>query len=44
MAVVGEVLQSRRETCSGHDLFAVAVVKDGTVVGHLPRNISALYL
>ena len=42
MAVDGEVLQSRRETSNGLDPFAVAVVKDSTVVGHLPRRISAV--
>lgn len=42
VAIDGQVLQSRRETTNGHDPFAVAVLKDGTVVGHLPRKISAV--
>ncbi len=42
LAVDGQVLQSRRETSNGHDPFAVSVVKDSTVVGHLPRKISAI--
>lgn len=42
VAVDGEVLGCRRETSNGHDPFAVAVVKDSTVVGHVPRRISAI--
>lgn len=41
-AVLGEILQCRRETNNRRDPFAVAVMKNGTVVGHLPRKISAL--
>ena len=38
-AVLGEILQCRRETNNRRDPFAM---KNGNVVGHLPRKISAL--
>ena len=34
----------RRETSNRFDPFAVAVIKDGTVVGHVPRKLSAICL
>ena len=40
--IEGEVLQCSRETSNWHDPFAVAILKDGTVVGHVPRKISAM--
>lgn len=39
---VGEVLPVRRELANEHDRFAVAVLKDGEVVGHIPRTLSKL--
>ena len=39
-AVIGEVLQCRRETGNRHDPYAVATLSDGRVVGHVPRKIS----
>jgi len=38
---VGEVLYCRRDVRNHHDPFAVAVCKGTTVVGHVPRKISA---
>ena len=35
-AVIGEVLQCRRETGNRHDPYAVATLSDGRVVGHMP--------
>ncbi len=37
---VGEVLNCGREPTNDKDRYAVAVVKDGTIVGHLPKRIS----
>ena len=37
----GEVLQCRRER-NIHDPYAVAVIKNGSVVGHVPRRLSTL--
>ena len=41
-AAIGEELQCERETRNTKDRYAVAVKKDGMVVGHLPRKISHL--
>ena len=41
-ATEGETLRCRRETGNGHDPFAVAVMKHDTIVGHIPRTISAV--
>ena len=37
---MGELLRLRIEPTNPHDDFAVAVVKDGTVVGHVPKRVS----
>ena len=37
---VGEVLQVRTEDGNEHDEHAVAVVKDGLIVGHVPHSMS----
>ena len=42
-AVHGETLLCRRETSNGHDPFAVAVVRGGVIVGHVPRRFSAVF-
>ena len=39
---VGEELPCQREPANLHDRHAVAVMKDGTVVGHIPRKISCV--
>ena len=39
-AAVGEVLVCEREQRNAADRYAVAVKKDGTVIGHLPRKVS----
>ena len=41
-AAFGEVLQCQRERTNRHDPYAVAVVKDINVVGHVPRKLSAI--
>ena len=38
-AAVGEELSYIREVENYHDLFAVAVVRQGVIVGHVPRKI-----
>jgi len=38
---IGEVLYCKRDVSNHHDLFVVAVCKGTTVVGHMPRKISA---
>ena len=46
-ASLGEELPCQREDGNHYDPYAVGVVKDGTIVGHLPRKIScvcSLYL
>ena len=37
---IGEVLPVQREVNSIHDYFAVAVLKNSSTVGHVPREIS----
>ena len=39
-AVEGETLQCTREQGNSKDRYAVAVKKDGVIVGHIPRKIS----
>ena len=34
--VVGEVLACKRESSNTQDKYAVAVQKNGTIIGHLP--------
>ena len=41
-AAVGETLICEREPQNGKDRYAVAVKKNETIVGHLPRKISKL--
>ncbi len=41
-AAIGEELECRRERGNAVDAYAVAVIKDGTIVGHLPQRISRL--
>lgn len=39
---LGEELECRREGDNNFDGYAVAVLRRGVVVGHIPRKISAL--
>ena len=39
-AIIGEELPCERETGNERDRYAVAIKKDGTIIGHLPRKIS----
>ena len=39
-AAIGEDLMCEREPSNEHDRYAVAIKKDGVVIGHLPRKIS----
>ena len=41
-AALGDELQCQRETGNSSDLYAVAVLKDSTIVGHLHRKISRI--
>ena len=41
-APLGEVLFCQWETDNRHDLFAVAIVKESEVVGHVRREISSI--
>lgn len=41
-AVVGEVLDCVREPQNSSDRYAIAVKKDQTTIGHLPRKLSRL--
>ena len=40
--VVGEELMCQRELGNPRDPFAVSVLKESTIVGHVPRKISAI--
>ena len=42
VATDGEFLQCARETNNIHDPFAVAVLKDNIIVGHIPKKVSAV--
>ena len=39
-ATVGEVLSLKQEPENCRDKFAVAVIKNGRVVGHIPKIVS----
>ena len=41
-STVGENLSCRREPTNENDRYAVAVMKDYTVIGHIPRKFSRL--
>ena len=43
-SAIGENLICRREPTNESDRYAVAVTKDGTVIGHLPRKVILCYL
>ena len=41
--ILGEQLILEREDNNSHDRHAVSVMKDGTIVGHVPREFSHAY-
>ena len=41
-AATGEILRCREERTNIHNPFTVAIIKDDSVVGHVPRKISTL--
>lgn len=41
-ATMGEVLACEREPTNEQDRYAVAVLKSGTIVGHLPKGVFSL--
>ena len=41
--VVGECLGVAREEANHHDHYAVPVMKDSTIVGHVPREYSRTF-
>ena len=41
-AFVGEVLRVEQETHNAQDCFTVTIVKDNTIVGHVPCEVSHL--
>ena len=42
VAVVGEELACEKEPTNVSDRYAVAVIKGGVIIGHLPRKISKI--
>lgn len=40
---IGETLPLNVEEGNGHDIHAVAIMKDSAVVGHVPREISRVF-
>ena len=40
---IGKELQTAQEPENGHDPFAVAVLQEGIIVGHVPRDISRVW-
>ena len=42
--VVGELLPVLQESSNIHDRRAVAVFRDGNIVGHVPRELSRIFL
>ena len=41
-AIIGEVLQCQGKIGNWHDPYAVAILSDGRVVGHMPQKIAFL--
>ncbi len=37
---IGEVLFAKKDRRNAHDRFAVSLIRDGVVVGHVPREFS----
>ena len=42
MPAIRKILQSRREPDNSYDSFAMAIIEDDTILGHVPRNISVV--
>lgn len=42
MPIIGKMLQCRRESGNSHIFHAVTTIKNDTIFGHVPRNISVL--
>ena len=42
-ASIGEELACQREPSNGVDRYAVVVIKDDAVVGHLPKKMARIY-
>ena len=40
---MGEILTLEHEEGNNHDNFAVSLLKDATVVGHVPREFSQVF-
>lgn len=40
---VGETLQVSQELSNPHDVYAVSVLKDANIVGHVPREINRVF-
>ena len=40
--VTGELFPFKREVSNDHDPFTVATLKDGKVVGHVPKSLSKI--
>ena len=41
--LVGEMLTLEQEEGNNHDKFAVSLLKDATVIGHVPRKFSRVF-
>ena len=42
-SVIGEELSTEREHGNPEDVFAVAIMKSGITIGHIPRKISKTF-
>ena len=42
--LVGEILTLEREEGNNHDKFAISLLKHATVLGHVPREFSRVFL
>ena len=42
MPTIRKILQSRRELDNSYDSFAIAIIENDIIVGHVPQNISVL--
>jgi hypothetical protein len=40
---IGEVLSLQREPDNSEDQLAIAIMKSGSVVGHVPRNLAPIF-
>ena len=42
MPTIGKILQSGREPDNNYDSFAIVIIENNTIVGHVPWNTSRL--